>query len=99
MRRRIADEIYDDIHRALQQPDASKRAIALEHGVSRSVVDAIAAGRRRTPVDREANPPEPGDYVGKHRCETCGAAIVTRECLACKVLLQNAGQLPETEAR
>lgn len=74
-RGRVPQAVREAIKEAVTERDATYREIAACFGVSPDTVCRIACELRGGTI-RGGVP---------HRCPTCGAMIVTRECLACKV--------------
>jgi hypothetical protein len=76
--------VVDEIRRLLDQGELSQRAIARRLGVSRKVVAAVAAGRRRS---SEPVAPQPPKLVATEvlpvRCRGCGG-LVYPPCRLCR---------------
>ncbi len=81
----ISDDQYQEVIDLLADGELSRRQIGRKVGVSHSTVARIAMGAVRKPSDRlagmstrkAARPSKP------HRCEKCGALIVTVQCIEC----------------
>lgn len=95
----ISVEVFQQIRRLLAEGRLSQRRIALQVGVSRGTVNAIALGKRpdyRRP-DRRADqivaPSGP-----PRRCPSCGG-MVQMPCLACRVTaIKQTGRRSPTDA-
>lgn len=82
----IESAVVEEIHRLLDAGALSQRKIALETGVSRGTVNAIALGKR---ILQPRRGPEAGDDFlpptgPVARCPICGG-MVRMPCLACRV--------------
>jgi hypothetical protein len=82
----IAAEMVDEVRRRLREGRASQRRIAVELGISRGTVNAIARGRR--PDYHVGQPPRADGFVPPSglpaRCPGCGAKV-QMPCLLCYI--------------
>lgn len=68
----------------LDEKNLSQRAIALETGISRGTIGAIARGERPRQLYRKATDEAAFDFGPPARCRGCGG-LVQMPCLLCRV--------------
>lgn len=84
--RLISAHVIRQVEELLKKSGLSRRAIAKQIGISRSVVNKVAAGEV-TSVERftrEAKRQSPTN-VGEYRCSTCGGKTTRFPCAKCYV--------------
>jgi hypothetical protein len=82
----LCDSVVQEVKRLLFVEGLSQRTVAIQAGVSRGTVHAIARGKRPDRVRLFAEEPPLWNGPPK-RCPHCGA-MVYMPCLACQIRAQ-----------